>query len=687
MSLSNETVRSLSTANGVTTAFAIPHSIISSDSSEVEVYLVDESADPITETLQVEGALQDYTLTGASPPTTPFDTHVTFNTAPTNGLKVLIQRKIALTQPTDLDENGPFPAEEVEVSLDRLAAEIQLLNLKVSRALKTRQSAPTANLNPSLPEPSAGRFLRWNDAEDGFENANPVGGPGSPIDTPASSTDNAIARWNGTTGDELANSGVIIDDSDNITGVASIAVTGNIRNAQLTASRVVVTDGDKDLASSATTETELGYLSGVTSAIQTQLDAKLADANDEVTNANLVNMAESTLKGRAAGAGTGDPTDLSATQATAILDNFVGDSGSGGTKGLVPAPASGDAAASKFLKADGTWATTAGGGDVAGPASSTDNALARFDSTTGKIIQNSGATLDDSNILTTAGLLLSGLTASRALQTDGSKNLQSSSVTSTELGYLAGVTSAIQTQLNGKLGALTVQTKTSSYTALVTDDVILCSGSSFTVTLPPVSTAYRTLTIKKTDSGSGVFTVDPDSAETVGGNATTALRTIGETVVLVPTSSGWNIVSRITTTNWISYTPTLSTWASNITVTGFWRRIGDSIQVQILIAVTGATSGNLTAFTLPNSWTAASAKMIAPSTGFYWGHLATLRDNGSATYTGFTYPIAGSNFVGLQYLDAAAQGGGISASAPFTWANGDTIAAFVELPITDFEAS
>jgi len=36
-----------------------------------------------------------------------------------------------------------------------------------------------------------------------------------------------------------------------------------------------------------------------------------------------------------------------------------------------------------------------GGGDVTGPASSTDNAITRFDGTTGKIIQNSSATLSD----------------------------------------------------------------------------------------------------------------------------------------------------------------------------------------------------------------------------------------------------------------------------------------------------
>jgi hypothetical protein len=77
--------------------------------------------------------------------------------------------------------------------------------------------------------------------------------------------------------------------------------------------------------------------------------------NDVVTNAKLNNMSSQTIKGRTTG-GSGDPEDLTATQATAILNAMVGDSGAGGTKGLVPAPGSGDAAAAKFLKADATWA-------------------------------------------------------------------------------------------------------------------------------------------------------------------------------------------------------------------------------------------------------------------------------------------------------------------------------------------
>jgi hypothetical protein len=46
-----------------------------------------------------------------------------------------------------------------------------------------------------------------------------------------------------------------------------------------------------------------------------------------------------------------------------------------------------------------TWTTNAGG-DVTGPASSTDNAIARFDGVTGKLIQNSVTLIDDTGAAT-----------------------------------------------------------------------------------------------------------------------------------------------------------------------------------------------------------------------------------------------------------------------------------------------
>ena len=48
----------------------------------------------------------------------------------------------------------------------------------------------------------------------------------------------------------------------------------------------------------------------------------------------------------------------------------------------------------------GTLSATGLGGDVVGPASATDNAISRFDNTTGKLIQNSVTTIDDTGAAT-----------------------------------------------------------------------------------------------------------------------------------------------------------------------------------------------------------------------------------------------------------------------------------------------
>jgi len=68
------------------------------------------------------------------------------------------------------------------------------------------------------------------------------------------------------------------------------------------------------------------------------------------------------------------------------------------------------ASSSTYWRGDGTWASIAGGGDVVGPASATDNAVVRFDSTTGKLVQNSGVIVDDSNNVSGVGTLAAGAT-------------------------------------------------------------------------------------------------------------------------------------------------------------------------------------------------------------------------------------------------------------------------------------
>lgn len=94
--------------------------------------------------------------------------------------------------------------------------------------------------------------------------------------------------------------------------------------------------------------------------------AGLSCADDAVNGrTDCSNAGVTSFNGRA-GAVSPAANDYSFSQingaaSASQLPVMVGDSGSGGSAGIVPAPAAGDAAAGKFLKANGTWATPAGG--------------------------------------------------------------------------------------------------------------------------------------------------------------------------------------------------------------------------------------------------------------------------------------------------------------------------------------
>lgn len=137
---------------------------------------------------------------------------------------------------------------------------------------------------------------------------------------------------------------------------AGVIVDGDINaSAAISASKV---------ANGTVSNTQFQYLSGVTSSIQSQIDSKQPDIQFQDEGANV-------------GASGGVSTI-----------NFMGTavtvSETGGT--LTVAVTGGS-----------------GGGDVDGPASSTDNALARYDGTTGSIIQDSNLRLTDSGSLIFTG--------------------------------------------------------------------------------------------------------------------------------------------------------------------------------------------------------------------------------------------------------------------------------------------
>ena len=146
-----------------------------------------------------------------------------------------------------------------------------------------------------------------------------------------------------------------------------------------------------------------------------------------------------------------DITDLGIPGTNTTYSNMTGaDSDTAGKAGLVPAPAAG--ASNRYLRSDGTWAVP--------PDTNTTYTLSSFGitATATELNYMDGVTSNVQTQLnrkaasshTHTATQVTGLTASRALVSNSSGQIAVSAVTSTELGYLDGVTSSIQTQLNNK---------------------------------------------------------------------------------------------------------------------------------------------------------------------------------------------------------------------------------------------
>lgn len=142
---------------------------------------------------------------------------------------------------------------------------------------------------------------------------------------------------------------------------------------------------------------------------------------------------------------------------------------------------------------------------------------------------------------------LAALTANRALQSDGSGFVSVSAVTSTELGYVSGVTSAIQTQLNGKqatitIGALDAQAANANGLALVSN--VLSTQSADATHPGMVNNTTQTFSGDKTFTGNTLIAQATASQATIGISGSSAQHQInGGLVVTTNTvSSNYSIV-------------------------------------------------------------------------------------------------------------------------------------------------
>src|SRR3989344_4871 len=224
---------------------------------------------------------------------------------------------------------------------------------------------------------------------------------------PSSSTDNAIVRFDSTTGKLIQNSGVTIDDSNNLT-VPGTVIVGNTSGAMLSASNGVLT---------LTGQKASGNNENLTFDFETTANVAAIGTSTGVTtldfNALSIITTGTATAGNAAVNGSFRIREGGSTPT--LYTTFVGGDQSADLTYTLPTayPAS-----NKILQSTSagvlSW-ETAGAGDVVGPGSSTDNAIVRFDSTTGKLIQDSGVLIDDSNNVTVPGTLKVGDTTGTQL--------------------------------------------------------------------------------------------------------------------------------------------------------------------------------------------------------------------------------------------------------------------------------
>jgi hypothetical protein len=305
---------------------------------------------------------------------------------------------------------------------------------------------------------------------------------------------------------------------NNSTASPIVIGTDNISYTEFSAGKTVVagnglteaTPGTLSIDTSITqarvanvTDTEIGYLDGVTSAIQTQLNDKLAIATAASTYETISNVA---LKAPLA-----DPTFTGTV--SGISKSMVGLGNVDNT--------------SDANKPVSTATQTALDAKISSSNAASTYAPLASPTFTGTVVLPSDTSVG--TVSSTELGYVDGVTSSIQTQLNGKQAIVAN-VSDVEIGYLDGVTSAIQTQLDAKSTAsktetLTNKTLTSPVintpTGITKTDVGLANVDNTSDANKPVSTATQTALALKANLAGPTFTGTLSAADlTISGNLT-----------------------------------------------------------------------------------------------------------------------------------------------------------------------
>lgn len=269
---------------------------------------------------------------------------------------------------------------------------------------------------------------------------------------------------------------------------------------------------------------------------------------------------------------------------------------------------------------DVEWAAAgAGTGDVTKVGTPVNNQIGVWTGD-GTIEGDSALTFDTTtDVLSSGGFLGTGLTASELIGTDGSKNLVSLAVATypslTELTYVKGVTSAIQTQLGTKAGtALSNLASVAINTTLVSDtdntdalgtsaiawsDLFLGSGAVITFNSAPstaditITHSADTLTFAGGTIALGTATATGGLTGNVTGNVSGSAATV--TTAAQPAITSLGTLTALVVDNISIDLNTISTSSGNLNITPV---AGSNITLDGTITIDAGVVAGMTSLTM-----------------------------------------------------------------------------------------
>jgi hypothetical protein len=481
-----------------------------------------------------------------------------------------------------------------------------------------------------------------------------------------------------------------------INASAAIAVS---KLAAVTASRALVSDGSGFIAPATTTATELGYVNGVTSAIQTQIDGK------QPIDADLTALAALATSGLVArtGAGTVAARTITGTANQVSITNGDGVSGNPTiaitTDPIIP----------------GTGSVTIPYGTTA-QRSSPANGMIRGNSDSNSFegyINGAWGSLGGSssgvNYITNGSAEASTtgwatyLDAAAAIPVDGTGGSPTVTITRNTTNPLKapamftltkgasncqgqGVSYDFTISNEDKAQVLTVQSSYLGSAAFAYNQATYASPSDVAIYLYDVTNAQIIYPSQSFLDGSGKVI-----SQFQTNSNSTSYRLIFHIATTNASAWTWDfdsvsvgpavVASGVPVSDWISYTPTITNGGTTSTNSGRYRRVGDSIELQVYTVYTGAGAASPVVYSLPSGLSIDTTKMSSVVTdgatvgNVMWFDTGTNEKAGGVLYRSTTTVSFAIDSNGTAVLNGSAL------------ANGDWIRFTALLPISGWSSN